>query len=217
MKKKVKCILIPQAFSTSAEIFPGPLGVLPWVGWVFLSLIASQLSSPPFRQCWLRVKHLQLLEALFRIYLQLLCIPSLRGTEDINRQLIMASLAKVGCLLYAFSLRNLCRKNMNSCFSYVTPTWIPIVWWEAVTLVRKVTRNISVVKKTNNVYEEILMTWENYYIVSRDENKIQNLPKILCLFLESYCSFLSLSFHFPKWQERNRKGKETCSWNILLF
>lgn len=29
MKKKVKRILIPQAFSTSAEIFPGPLGVLP--------------------------------------------------------------------------------------------------------------------------------------------------------------------------------------------
>ena len=46
MKKKVKCILIAQAFSTSSEIFPGPLGVLPLVGWVFLSLIDSQLSSP---------------------------------------------------------------------------------------------------------------------------------------------------------------------------
>lgn len=83
----------------------------------------------PFRECWLEWS----IYSCWKLSLKctkLLCIPSLRGTEDINRQLTMASLSKVVSLLYAFSLRNLHRKNMNSCLSYVTTTWIPIVWEE---------------------------------------------------------------------------------------
>lgn len=41
-KKKIKCILTPSPFFTSAQVFPGPLWVLPGVGWVCLALPAGQ-------------------------------------------------------------------------------------------------------------------------------------------------------------------------------